>query len=224
MEGIQADLLPDTIARSADLVEAVTSITSAVARIATIENYLKSLAKGSHLPPFRLSVDQSPSSARSTPNYDGAESFSETEDATVSLERGVAFLSGPKRKAGDDSQLPLTTAFTSILHVEGVVTPASSRVHLHLDFDASPAQVLEGRRQVTARIHRALPSADKMATLINIFFEKRNWLFHSVHESTFRSEYDAFKSLIAQGRELEVDPLWLSLVSCSFCRPSGFSS
>lgn len=219
MEGIPglAEMLPSTIARSSDLVEAV-------ARIAAIEDYLKSLAKGSHLPPFRLALDQSPSTARSTPNYDGAESFSETEDATISLERGVAFLSGPSRKAGEtDAHLPLTTAFTSILHVEGSVTPATSRVHLHVELDASPSQVLEAKRQVAARIIRSLPSADKIAALINVFFEKRNWLFHSVHESTFRSEYDAYKSLVSQGRELEVDSSWLSLVSDSDpqCRSFG---
>ena len=206
------DMLPQSIARSADLQDAV-------ARIAKIEQYLKNLAgKGSQLPPFRFSIDQDSSTARSTPHDDGAESFSDTEDATVSLERGVAFLSGPgpTRKAGDtDSHLPLTSAFTSILHVEGPVTAATSRVHLHLDFDATPSQVLDGKRQLTARILRALPTADKVASLIKVFFEKRNWLFHSVQESTFLSEYDAFQSLISQGRELEVDPLWLSLVSVS---------
>lgn len=215
-KGLSADqchvdsLLPDFIARTVDL-------TTAVARIAAIEQYLSLLP--STLPPFvvvALPAGLIPragpveaTAVRMTPSTSFAneeETFSDTEVAAIQLE---AFVKGPPQQAEGLSNSQ-SAGGSSIMAVERPVLVSTSRVHLNVEWDATSTQVKDAQRRAIRKVYRTLPTTPEISYLVDLFFSRVS-LFHSIHEPTFRSELEIF-SAMGPGRELEVDPLFFALV------------
>ncbi|GAA5930704.1 fungal specific transcription factor domain-containing protein [Sporobolomyces koalae] len=58
-----------------------------------------------------------------------------------------------------------------------------------------------------------LPSRPKMDFLIQYYFANIAWFWPPFHAPTFLAEYEAFHQLVQEGRRLEVDPLWLAVLT-----------
>lgn len=141
------------------------------------------------------------------------ETFSDTEDAAVNLENGVfggrlGGGAGEKKVQGAQrvpiggkgggmagasnarSQarfgapaLELTKALTSIIAAERP-HDTFSKAHLNVEFDASPAEVEQARKEELRKIYRALPNRQSVVHLVNLYFGRVSWLFHHLHAPT----------------------------------------
>lgn len=72
-------------------------------------------------------------------------------------------------------------------------------------------------RGVLTDLYNSLPPQPKMDWLVTHYLSSLSWYWVAHHAPTFLAEYDAFRHLVAEGRQLEIDPLWLAvlfLVSC----------
>lgn len=141
------------------------------------------------------------------------ETFSDTEDAAVDIENGVFGArfggGGEKKIVGAHRGLPnggvggsaggagasrsqarfgapaleLTKALTSIIAAERP-NDTFSKAHLSVEFDATPAEVEQARRDELRRIYRALPDRQSVVHLVNLYFGRVSWLFHHLHAPT----------------------------------------
>ncbi|GAA5990395.1 hypothetical protein JCM10908_007351 [Rhodotorula pacifica] len=67
-------------------------------------------------------------------------------------------------------------------------------------------------RGVLIDLYEALPSRDRMDWLIRHYIDSVSWYWCAHHLPTLAAEYDAFCELVAEGRQLEIDPLWLAVL------------
>lgn len=67
-------------------------------------------------------------------------------------------------------------------------------------------------RGVLIDLYEALPSRDRMDWLIRHYINSVSWYWCAHHLPTLAAEYDAFCELVADGRQLEIDPLWLAVL------------
>lgn len=196
--------LPPTLARTSDLSAVTSRLQHIEAFLARLPPNLASFTP--YVPPAPPSTAlEDPN--RKTP-VQGAgegvqeETWSDTEDAAVDLEDGVfgqvaanAAAESPETKTrlGTNGRgggttggklrfggrdMELTKALTSIVSPERV-GPAS-KVHLDVEFDASPAEVERARLEVLGRIYRALPTREAVTHLVHLYFSRVSWLFHHI--------------------------------------------
>lgn len=67
-------------------------------------------------------------------------------------------------------------------------------------------------RGVLIDLYEALPPRDRMDWLIRHYIDSVSWYWCAHHLPTLAAEYDAFCELVAEGRQLEIDPLWLAVL------------
>ncbi|GAA6015457.1 hypothetical protein JCM10207_008601 [Rhodosporidiobolus poonsookiae] len=67
-------------------------------------------------------------------------------------------------------------------------------------------------RSVLADLYDTLPPRHKMDRLVGHYWASCSWFWVVLHAPTFLAEYDAFHLLLQEGRQYEIDPLWLSLL------------
>ncbi|GAA5877963.1 hypothetical protein JCM16303_002795 [Sporobolomyces ruberrimus] len=73
-------------------------------------------------------------------------------------------------------------------------------------------QISKRWRYVLEDLYSSLPTRPKMDFLIQYYFANVGWFWLPYHAPTFLAEYDAFHQLLREGRQLEVDPLWLAVL------------
>ncbi|GAA5964165.1 hypothetical protein JCM3765_005360 [Sporobolomyces pararoseus] len=71
-------------------------------------------------------------------------------------------------------------------------------------------QISKRWRYVLEDLYSGLPSRPKMDFLIQYYFGNVSWFWLPYHTPTFLAEYEAFHQLMREGRQLEIDPLWLA--------------
>lgn len=67
-------------------------------------------------------------------------------------------------------------------------------------------------RGVLIDLYEALPPRDRMDWLIRHYIDSVSWYWCAHHLPTLAAEYDAFCELVGEGRQLEIDPLWLAVL------------
>ncbi|GAA5891712.1 hypothetical protein JCM8208_007379 [Rhodotorula glutinis] len=67
-------------------------------------------------------------------------------------------------------------------------------------------------RGVLADLYATLPSQAKMDWLVSSYVGSLSWFWVAHHAPTFLAEYDAFRTLLQEGKQFEVDPLFLSVL------------
>ncbi|KAL8292556.1 hypothetical protein RQP46_001168 [Phenoliferia psychrophenolica] len=87
----------------------------------------------------------------------------------------------------------------------------SCSVQLGLDFGIAPEDVEAARKEAVAKVLLCFPDKTTSYFLVAQYFEDFDWIHHTVHQPSFQAELDRFWEMHAQGRESDVDPLWLSL-------------
>lgn len=149
---------------------------------------------------------------------------SETEDAAMTLEDIGALDQTPKRLF---SRLPCPSTAVNVR----VANPAARRSTAPTTPYLGTAQPLPAAaatsperasllvpeiskrfRGVLTDLYNSLPSQPKMDWLVTHYFNSLSWYWVAHHAPTFLAEYDAFRHLVAEGRQLEVDPLWLAVL------------
>ncbi|GAA5842687.1 hypothetical protein JCM3766R1_005752 [Sporobolomyces carnicolor] len=73
-------------------------------------------------------------------------------------------------------------------------------------------QISKRWRYVLEDLYSGLPTRPKMDFLIQYYVANVNWFWLPYHTPTFLAEYEAFHQLMREGRQLEVDPLWLAVL------------
>ncbi|KAI5479172.1 Zn(2)-C6 fungal-type transcription factor [Pseudohyphozyma bogoriensis] len=147
-----------------------------------------------------------------SPEIHGSKVLKGGGDARFAGGRGDA--SGREIRFGG-RPLELTKALTSIVGPGANVY--TSRVHLNVDFNASPADVERERGEAFERIYRALPLPDVVDHLVQLYFTQVSWLFHHLHAPSFLVELEAFHEMVTSGRSQEVDLLWIALLLMVIC-------
>ncbi|BGP43243.1 hypothetical protein JCM10449v2_007271 [Rhodotorula kratochvilovae] len=128
------------------------------------------------------------------PGYtDGPDS--ETEDAAMTLE-DIAVNATPG------------TPFASTSAQQLAPAPGVSRERASL----LVPEIAKRFRGVLADLYATLPSQAKMDWLVSMYFSSLSWFWVAHHAPTFLAEYDAFRHLLQEGKQFEIDPLWLSVL------------
>ncbi|GAA6007552.1 hypothetical protein JCM11491_004204 [Sporobolomyces phaffii] len=73
-------------------------------------------------------------------------------------------------------------------------------------------QISKRWSSVLEDLFAGMPTRPKMDFLIQYYFANVSWFWLPYHAPTFLAEYDAFHQLLREGRQLEVDPLWLAVL------------
>ncbi|KAK4056814.1 hypothetical protein OIO90_002063 [Microbotryomycetes sp. JL221] len=226
-------IMPPSIARTAE-------VEQLAARLAHIEAYLKTLPPNlASFAPLQPNIAINNTVAATTPTkYPNKqeETYSDTEDAAVNLENGVfgsrigakdskaihgktaapsAVASSQSRRFGAPPT-ELTKALTSIVSVEPM-SEAYAKARLNIDFDASASEIEQARQEEMKRILRVLPPTEVLTYFVELYFGPVNWLFHTLHGPTFMTELDSFQALCDANRQLDVDPLFVSVLLMVLC-------
>ncbi|GAA5895676.1 hypothetical protein JCM6882_000366 [Rhodosporidiobolus microsporus] len=129
---------------------------------------------------------------------------SETEDAAMTLEDiavnvRIAQTSAARRggppSAPTTPYLP-TTSLGQTREMTSLLVPEPSRRY----------------RGVLEDLYATLPEKIKADWLVAHYVASLSWFWVAHHLPTFVAEYEAFHILLQQGRQMEVDPLWLAIL------------
>ncbi|KAM0787632.1 hypothetical protein ACM66B_003697 [Microbotryomycetes sp. NB124-2] len=241
-------IMPPSIARTAE-------VQQLAARLAHVEAYLRTLPPNlaSFSPYVPTSTDTALADPKrkligvEKRDRDQEDTYSDTEDAAVNLENGVfgsrlaakdvkvingrtaqssataaATISSFRRFGAPPTEL--TKALTSIVAIEPM-NESYARSRLAVDFDATQSAIEQAKNEELKRVLRVLPPPDVVTYLVELYFGPVNWLFHTLHGPTFMTELDAFHSLCRASRQLDTDPLFVSVLLMVLCIASdGVSS
>ncbi|GAA5862110.1 hypothetical protein JCM3774_006178 [Rhodotorula dairenensis] len=157
---------------------------------------------------------------------------SETEDAALTLEDIAVNV----RIAGTQMQRRAASISTPILPSSATTASADGTPNLGVASSAMPGhmngtgawngaapvsrekaslivpEISRRYRGVLIDLYEALPSRDRMDWLIRHYIDSVSWYWCAHHLPTLAAEYDAFCELVAEGRQLEIDPLWLAVL------------
>ncbi|GAA5984284.1 hypothetical protein JCM11641_005902 [Rhodosporidiobolus odoratus] len=208
-------------------------------RLEEIEAFLQTLPPDvkARVPRSRNSVDSElsgPSARRDAEaevnDMNGVNS--EMEKAVLDLEHTTfsasASEAGPPRRADDSSQSSSmscsarpparilehaepTTACTSILARPLVYEGPLSAVSLGLDFCLTEEEFYYQRDAAMSKVLPCLPSRDVSDMLLEKYTQAVSWFYSILHPPAFLAEYERWQEMVRDGRQLEVDPLWLAM-------------
>lgn len=137
-----------------------------------------------------------------------------TKSSTASLINGngtTDSLAPPQFYFGSAPEF--TSALTYIN--EQLASPADDNAYWGLSLDTqlptSLNDIVAYRKSAIDRLLVHLPSPAQSAYLAQLFYEKVHWRFHIVHFPAFVAEMDKFQQMLGQGRQAELDPLWLAV-------------
>jgi hypothetical protein len=232
--------LPPSIARTVDVVALADRLKQVEAYLQTLPPNLgtfKPFVPVSVATPGQSEVDDKEMLivTKLQPEQINNESFSDTEDAAVNLENGVfgrglgaaglvkmrsgdrtrsnSVAGGQTSRFGGVRNMEFTKALTCIVSMDrGPGTSSYSKVHLDVNFDASPAEVEFARMEAIRRIFRVLPPRAAVTHLVQLYFSRVSWLFHHVHAPSFLAELDSYHAMCDAGRADEVDISWIALL------------
>ncbi|GAA5903307.1 fungal specific transcription factor domain-containing protein [Sporobolomyces salmoneus] len=133
-------------------------------------------------------------------------SLSETEEAAMTLEdiavnvrvsapQAVRQIAAPAHPYGSAAALP-PPPHSASRYRESLLVP----------------QITKRWRFVLEDLYSGLPPKPKMDFLIQYYFTNVSWFWLPYHTPTFLSEYEVFHQLWREGRQLEIDPLWLAVL------------
>ncbi|BGO91559.1 hypothetical protein NBRC10512_003219 [Rhodotorula toruloides] len=85
--------------------------------------------------------------------------------------------------------------------------------------DSLVVPAIDSRRKlVLDDIYANLPQRKSVSDwMLRNYFERVDWAWHLHHKPTFLAEYDAFCLLRSEGRQAEIDPLWLACFAMTLC-------
>lgn len=107
--------------------------------------------------------------------------------------------------------MELTEALTSIRDIPTKIQ--NEDVHLTwFPHSVDGLSYLSARTKALQEVYTYLPTAAQTEFLIQLFEEKVHWRFSIVHLPALRLEIKRLWEMIAAGRQLEVDPLWLGVL------------
>ncbi|GAA6060818.1 hypothetical protein JCM10212_000591 [Sporobolomyces blumeae] len=135
-----------------------------------------------------------------------SEELSETEEAAMTLEDIAVNV-----RVSQPSTVRQQSASTVVPYGPSAALPPPTSTSRYRDSLLVPP-ISKRWRYVLEDLYSELPSRNKMDFLIHYFFGNVSWFWLPYHAPTFLAEYEAFHQLLHEGRQLEVDPLWLSVL------------
>ncbi|KII86974.1 hypothetical protein PLICRDRAFT_276408 [Plicaturopsis crispa FD-325 SS-3] len=200
---------------------------SLASRVAHLEHLL-SVSTPTHLPPTPPSHPASHTSPSLSVARSGLDS--DTEDAVLALEN-LAKGNGVSVNYGKLGHRPLTSEAEPVDHAQGPPdeqkvpsydwTETSTSIFIREPFNTSDvvasdflarslASLKGSDEQILDRIYAVLPPPSIAKTLIDLRFDRINWLWNVQHRPTFLNECEQFWGLRSEDRA-RVDPAWLAL-------------
>ncbi|GAA6051431.1 hypothetical protein JCM3770_000517 [Rhodotorula araucariae] len=134
---------------------------------------------------------------------------SETEDAAMTLEDiavNVRIGQQQPRRANPGASTPFAGAAAGAPPL--APPPGVSRERASL----LVPEIAKRFQGVLADLYATLPSQAKMDWLVSMYFGSLSWFWVAHHAPTFLAEYDAFRHLLQEGKQFEIDPLWLAVL------------
>ncbi|BGP32255.1 hypothetical protein JCM10296v2_004036 [Rhodotorula toruloides] len=137
----------------------------------------------------------------------------------------------PKTGKTARSASPRLASSSHSLPVLPLVLPGSGAMHISPSSTVSNADLasraleslivpaIDSRRKlVLDDIYANLPQRKSVSDwMLRNYFERVDWAWHLHHKPTFLAEYDAFCLLRSEGRQAEIDPLWLACFAMTLC-------
>ncbi|KAL7341204.1 Proteophosphoglycan ppg4 [Rhodotorula toruloides] len=121
---------------------------------------------------------------------------SETEDAAMTLE-DIAVNVRVANPAARRSTAPTTPYLGTAQPLPAAAATSPERASLLVP------EISKRFRGVLTDLYNSLPSQPKMDWLVTHYFNSLSWYWVAHHAPTFLAEYDAFRHLVAEGRQLE---------------------
>ncbi|GAA5979261.1 hypothetical protein JCM11641_001975 [Rhodosporidiobolus odoratus] len=156
-------------------------------------------------------LHNAPDSAFSSPGEHGRSETqegpdSETEDAAMTLEDiavnvRVSNSQGPRRTASARLSSTPATPYAPLPPNAGRSREMTSLL---------VPEISRRFRGVLADLYESMPSRPKMDWLVAHYCSSVSWFWVAHHQPIFLGEYDAFHLLLQEGRQLEIDPLWIA--------------